>query len=767
MFRLKALFILPIFAPLILFCNQQVVSVKQKDLTKKTKKVIAFDLVRTIKNDTCSHKSFNSQKLDFHWKKNPGRFNNLSFENQWINTQMTFSENKKIYSNISKDSLFFFDESECNFEILKGNYEFSFSLGLLKNNKFLQEKDSIFEVYLDNQLIFNYDANNKKTETWENYIIKLNVLKKKGLLKLKWSSNNNNYLFVGSPLIYEKKQTNKKNVILLVIDAFRTDTLDFYESKFSITPNLSELSKNSIIFKNSFSNANWTKPSMFSFFYSDYASNIGVSNTWFYHKDIDRQIFYSNKNKNLIFYFRDNQYLTKSIMNNVFLLDYTTVGYDLGFHDLYQVGKDHIDTIKIIENAQDFVRKNKDKPFFLHLNLNTPHWPYNSEDKYKNLIKKQNPKEWKKLDYYYKKYLSEIYYTDKKIGEFFETLKKENLFDDSWIVFVSDHGEIFGGYHDYHHHFVVKNGYGHGETHYDQELKIPWIIKYPLSLKEKIKKKFFENQVSLISLMPTLLGLNHIDYNKSVVKGNDYSKPIYEERGKDFEEVVYSEGRMSESIRTSDFKYIRRYPGYDLVSFTYRGKKHQMGEELYNLKTDPEEKKNIIFNKGSLNTARLILSEYSLSKNSFYIKIPKRDDNLPWNIDLDIKGNIYKISTYGEDLDYQIFSPSKLKIISYNNSLLEIKTVDPVIDYSLKLIGNKKKNYYRIGKLGLKSNYKNIASNKNLVVAEKDFPLNLSNYEVPFIYNNVNFYNTVQQKGKKIVFKEIKNILKNWGYIYQ
>ena len=746
----------------LLLCKES--SEVQEEIVKNVKKVIALDLVSLTENDNCTQKNFDPSNLEFHWKKNPGRFNNLSKEKSWNNVQMTFLENEKSYSNLSKDSLFFFEQSTCSYKIPKGKYNFEFSLGFLNKDNSLDLKDGIFEIYLDNNLVFDINTTEKKTQIWEDFSVDLTA-KKDSKLSLKWLSERNQYLFLGSPIVYEKKPTDKKNVILLVIDAFRTDTLDFYDSKFSITPNLTQMSKDSVVFLNSFSNANWTKPSMFSFFYSDYPSNIGVSNAWFYHNGNDKDIFYSNKAKNLIGYFRSNKYITKSIMNNVFLLDYSTVGYDVGFHDLYQVGKDHIDTLKIIENAKSFVKKNKDKSFFLHVNLNTPHWPY-TEDKYESEIREQNPKEWNNLDYYYKKYLSEIYYTDQKVGEFFEVLKKEGIFDESWIVFVSDHGEIFSSYHDYHHHFVVKNGYGHGETHYDEELKIPWVIKYPLSLKNKIKKKVFNKQVSLLSLMPTILGLNNIEYNKSLVKGNDYSNTIYKNKGKNFEEVIFSEGRMSESIRTDYFKYIRRYPGYDDVSLTSRGKKHKMPEELYNLKEDPLERNNIVFDdKNLLVTARTVLKSYSLDKNSFYVKLPNRD-NLSWNFDFRLKGQIYKISTEGQNINYNVLSSSKIRFFSEGESLIKVTTVNPILDYSLDFNSSSRNSFYRIGKLGLNSRNREILSKKNLV-ASKYVPITWSEDEIPSIYNDVKFYNTIKQDKEKILSSEVRNILKSWGYIHQ
>ena len=58
---------------------------------------------------------------------------------------------------------------------------------------------------------------------------------------------------------------------------------------------------------------------------------------------------------------------------------------------------------------------------------------------------------------------------DDGIGKLIDTLKKKNLYDNTMIVFTSDHGEYLG-----YHHMILKCNYL-----YEPLAKIPLIIKYP------------------------------------------------------------------------------------------------------------------------------------------------------------------------------------------------------------------------------------------------------------------------------------------------
>lgn len=88
-------------------------------------------------------------------------------------------------------------------------------------------------------------------------------------------------------------------------------------------------------------------------------------------------------------------------------------------------------------------------------------------------------------DYYY----SCITFVDYQIGRIFQALKKRGLYDDTLIIFTSDHGELLGDYH-----CLGKR------TMLDAVAKVPLLVKYPGK-----DASHCTDVCSLLDLMPTIL----------------------------------------------------------------------------------------------------------------------------------------------------------------------------------------------------------------------------------------------------------------------
>ncbi|WP_083244166.1 sulfatase [Leptospira tipperaryensis] len=746
------------------------------------KNVVRGDLTRLLKNSefVCSGDTNREiERFRAHWKKNPGRYSGLGPEGRWKNVQMTLYVDETLFINESQDSLFIPSGEECSLtmkEPFSGSNSilFQFYATILSQGSGELAPGQL-QILSEDKEILSHDFKIRKEE-WKKFSLPLNPKNLNGhsVFKIRWNSKNGSGLFLGSPVLLEKEKTNKQNVILIVIDALRQDALSSGGSPFPTTPVLDSLSKDSIVFKNTIANGNWTKPSMLSFFTSEVASNLGLGNAWFYTSGQQRKIFYSKKPSTLPNAFRDQGYFTESIMNNVFLMDYTSVGVDLGFHKIQQVGKDTLDTEELVFRTETFLREHKDDLFFLHLNLNTPHWGYRPPARYFQELKDQaDPLLWKSLDEYQQKYLGEVRYTDALLGRIFEELKKQGLFEDSWIVVTSDHGEMLEKSHYYHHHFITETVYAHGETHYEKEIRVPWIIHPPKSFQDRIRKKEFSGQVSLLSLMPTLLGLNGIEYEKEKLKGNDYSKAIFGKDGPELEPVIYTEGRYSESIQTQAFKYLRRYPGYDTVRRTREGVPHKMPEELYDLKSDPNELVNVVEkNPKLLNEARTILKDNQLDKNVFTLRLPKCEKECEREIRFFSKGGIYRFDFSGGSKVLNEDSKNLNLLLSKESNrseqTLSIRTVDVSPIFRLQILKDGKVENFRVGKWGIRSD---VAS--GILTVEPDnvslgrIPYRYSSSEIPFLYYHTGFSGGRESAEEAAMGQEVRKILESWGYIHQ
>lgn len=108
--------------------------------------------------------------------------------------------------------------------------------------------------------------------------------------------------------------------------------------------------------------------------------------------------------------------------------------------------------------------------------------------KHKNLTK-QSLKDI--MAYYY----ANISHIDEQIGQVIKTLKEKGLYENTLIIFTSDHGEFMG-----FHHLLLKSNHM-----YDPVMKVPLIIKYPYQTN---KGTISDKLISNIDIAPTILSLS-------------------------------------------------------------------------------------------------------------------------------------------------------------------------------------------------------------------------------------------------------------------
>ncbi|PJZ47178.1 sulfatase [Leptospira brenneri] len=758
----------------------------------KSERRFPVDLVLELRNAKAKM-AITEDLLPYHWKKNPGRQSRLPLSRKWENTQITFNTDKEIFLNHSLDSLFFPPGQEYEFKILKGQYEFSSLIGLLGGTEFQSQVSGRFKIYSGETVLKEWDLSGSIKERWNP---KKDILEigESGSLRLVWESVDS-YLFVGEPLLYPKNEGfsgnsesgKPKSVILIVIDSARKDFFGSYGYPYSVTPVMDKIAMESVFFENPFANGNWTKPSMMSFFHSEYSSNLGLGNSWFSTKPYQRKVYYGKNRDNLAKTFREAGYFTQTIMNNVFFLDYTTVGLDLGFHNSFQVGMDIVDTEVLTNQAIQFVAEYKEKPYFLHFNLNTPHASYSPPPEDMAVVRSVVP-----TDVFYRyespvqRYLGEMHYTDREIGRLVEALKKQGTYDETMIIVTGDHGELFSPHHDYSYHFIMQTRFGHGETHYDEEINVPYFIKLPKSVlggleSEKAEKASggqirIPGQSSLLSLAPTILGFLDLLPKESTYKGVDYSSCIRITSDCPKENFIYTEGRMSESVRTENYKYIRRYPGFTTVRRTSAGEPHTMAEELYDLKKDPEEKNNLSPLAEGENLLQIARADFRrenfLKRNHLRILIPPCSESLCRDfLSLNVQGSIYdwevSNSVQMNSGSAKTISLQKESTVSVANQGEELvfKTVNPELGANFSFSRNGKTIPVRFGRYGLEYQ-RSMNHLEDLIVSERQ-PQGFSTSPFPWVYNDGAFSGTRESEVQREMGKEVKKILETWGYIHE
>ena len=230
------------------------------------------------------------------------------------------------------------------------------------------------------------------------------------------------------------------------------------------------------------------------------------------------------------------------------VLEFTSHGYDGYVFDEkgnkidfkgYRADRINDFAIEYIENHND------DKPFFLFISQLEPHHqndhkrfegPTEKVEKYKDYPIPEDLTHLKgNYNEQYPDYLAAIESLDDNLGRLIDTLKKKGIYDNTTIIYTSDHGC----------HFKTRNAEYKRSCH-DASIHIPLVIKGNGFEKGKIEDKL----VSLIDLPPTLL------YSANIFPPEYYQGEAIQEKGDyGFVFVQISESQCGRAIRTKDYTY--------------------------------------------------------------------------------------------------------------------------------------------------------------------------------------------------------------------
>jgi len=347
------------------------------------------------------------------------------------------------------------------------------------------------------------------------------------------------------------------NILIITIDTLRADHLGIYGYEKIETPHINRLGKEGILFSRVFCPVPLTLPSHCSLF---------TGTLPLFHEVRDNGYPLPSNLMTLAEIFRDQGYHTAAFVG-AFPLD-SRFGLDRGFevYDDFYGSKNIFRDLSFVErkaeavneSALEWIVQNKDDPFFAWIHYFDPHSPYDPPAPFKTR-------------YTGREYDGEIAYTDKIIGELLTALKEQNLIQKTLVVLTSDHGEGLGEHKEKTHGIFI----------YDSTLRVPLIFYNPQIFPQH---RIITDPASLIDVMPTVLDLMGFSH-PSNIQGKSLKSALF---GQEFshQEYFYIESVAAmldrnwaplQGIRTEQWKYI-------LAPIP----------ELYDIKRDPQELKNII-----------------------------------------------------------------------------------------------------------------------------------------------------------------------------
>lgn len=409
------------------------------------------------------------------------------------------------------------------------------------------------------------------------------------------------------------------NVLLVVLDSARADHTSVHGYERPTTPNLELLAEDASRFDNAFAAAPWTPPSHGSLFAGVHPTSHGF---------LDTGMSYRPPHAPLAERFRREGYRTFGAVQNSNITSETQVTYGFDeYCDLYRLPfvPDSLGEFKeyyldllpgYFRMARDLIDADRKPgehltceyvrhrirgahghdPFFGFINILSPHSTYAPPEPHRSRFERPDDpdvddelveelshhggyrymagelsptdQEWTAVQ---DRYDAEIAFADHMLGTILDTLREEDLYDETTIVVTADHGEHFGEHGRAYHQFSL----------YDELLHVPLLIKPPGG---SGNGRAIDDLVSLVDIYPTVLssaGLSvpetvegfdvFADHSREIVYA-EYGDPEtaisslenHAERPVDMDRLQELDHAL-QCARTTETKYVRVHGGEDRI----------------------------------------------------------------------------------------------------------------------------------------------------------------------------------------------------------
>jgi len=234
--------------------------------------------------------------------------------------------------------------------------------------------------------------------------------------------------------------------------------------------------------------------------------------------------------------------------------------------------------------AEAFIKKNKNKPFFLYLPHSMPHVPINASPAFRGKSKQG----------LYGDVIQEI---DASVGRILKTIKENGLDNNTLVIFTSDNGPWI----NYGNHAGSTGGLREGKgTSFEGGQRVPGIIRW----KGTIQPNIVSNQLaSTIDLFPTIAAITKTSLPNKKIDGVSILPILQGDKNatprKTF--LYYYRKNSLEAVRIDNWKLVFAHPSRSYLNQLpgmngYPGKAPEdvaMPLALYDLRRDPAENYDI------------------------------------------------------------------------------------------------------------------------------------------------------------------------------
>ncbi len=411
--------------------------------------------------------------------------------------------------------------------------------------------DETQEVWRDSLEVGAFERVRVDLSKWSDQSVSLTLRTETG------ESADYDYVFFGEPSVASRSK-NARRVVLAFIDTLRPDHLGLYGYERPTSPKLDAWAEGAAVFENAHSVAPWTLPS----------TRTVVTG---------RHPEYYDGAATLQGTLRAQGWATAMFAGNVYLSANFGMTRDWGIHrvGLWPAAQE------VTDDTLDWLSHNNDRDAIVLVHYMDPHLPYKEPGGYRHLFagdgccglrdefhlsdvraaKIQRPED---RQYIRDRYDNNIRYTTDQLARIIDVLD-----DDDILVVFADHGEEFWDH----------KGFEHGHTLYEELLHVPLIIAGPGVAASRVSEP-----ASLLDITPTVLDLLGVE-----------GGPI---DGTSLVGAMSGDSAALQALGARDLAFGRPLYGHERWGvLTAEGRKWTTTggrEALYDLHTDPDERKNIV-----------------------------------------------------------------------------------------------------------------------------------------------------------------------------
>lgn len=407
-------------------------------------------------------------------------------------------------------------------------------------------------------------------------------------------------------------------ILLLDIDTLRPDHMGCYGYPRNTTPNLDQIAQEGVRFTRCYTSDAPCLPSRAAL----QTGMFGIRNGAVGHGGTAADLRLTGEARS----FRDpvlesgfHSLFRKAGLNTVsistFAERHSSFWFNAGFNECYNQGKGGAESgEEVVPIALDWLKRNEKRDnWFMHLHLWDPHTPYRTPADYVNPFENDElptwitpevfkhhqglvaphgvneismyndlehpafPKHPGKIGSYgelrrvWDGYDCGIHYADMLLGQVFDLLKQQGIYEDTAILLISDHGENLGELGIYAEHGTAD----------DITCHVPLLIKWP-GMQQGAVDETFHYSLDLVPTIADLLGIKHQQH----WDGQSFSNTVKTGQTQGRDHLVLSQMAhvCQRSARFSDYLYMRTlHDGFRLFD----------REMLFDLKNDPHQQHDI------------------------------------------------------------------------------------------------------------------------------------------------------------------------------